>query len=182
VAASEPQPVRTATADLPQWVSERAAAEAGAPAPAEETRPVYAEAVQALVTPQPVVIAPSAPSIETPSRRIEAPRRRAAPVQAGPGRFAVQLGAFSSASAVERAWAQMLKRFGFAELTPLSTTVRLPGRGTLHRLSVAGFADRAAAGRTCRSIQAKGGACFVRTVAGDAPVRWASRYATRRAG
>lgn len=179
------EPVRMASTDLPSWVSERAAAEADAPAPApaEETRPVYAEAVQALVTPQPVVLTASAPAIETPARRFEAPRRRiSAPVQAGPGRFAVQLGAFGSAAAVERAWAQMLKRFGFQELTPLSTTVQLPGRGTLHRLSVAGFASRDAAGRTCRSIQAKGGACFVRTVAGDAPVRWASRYATRRAG
>ena len=185
--APEPQaePVRMASTDLPQWVSERAAAEAQAPAsaPAEETRPVYAEAVQALVTPQPAVLTASAPTIETPARRIEAPRRRAAAsAAAGPGRFAVQLGAFSSPSAVERAWAQMLKRFGFAELTPLSTTVRIPGRGTLHRLSVAGFANRDAAGRTCRSIQAKGGACFVRTVAGDAPVRWASRYASRREG
>jgi hypothetical protein len=76
----------------------------------------------------------------------------------------------------------MLKRFGFAELTPLSTTVQVPGRGTLHRLSVAGFASRDAAGRTCRSIRAKGGACFVRTVAGDAPARWASRYRTARSG
>ncbi|HEX8223561.1 MAG TPA: SPOR domain-containing protein [Allosphingosinicella sp.] len=181
------EPVQMASTDLPQWVSERAAAEAeaaaAAPAPAEETRPVYAEAVQALVTPQPAVLTPSAPAIETPARRFEAPRRRSeAQAQAGPGRFAVQLGAFGSASAVERAWAQMLRRFGFEDLTPLSTTVQMPGRGTLHRLSVAGFASRDAAGRTCRSIKAKGGACFVRTVAGDAPVRWASRYATRRVG
>lgn len=185
IAEPAPEPVRMASTDLPQWVSERAAAEATAPAPApaEETRPVYAEAVQALVTPQPVVMEPSAPSIETPARRFEAPRRRdSAPAQAGTGRFAVQLGAYSSAASVERAWAQMLKRFGFANLTPLSTTVQVAGRGTLHRLSVAGFASRDAAGRTCRSIQAKGGACFVRTVAGDAPVRWASRYATRRVG
>jgi hypothetical protein len=76
----------------------------------------------------------------------------------------------------------MLKRFGFNDLTPLSTTVTVPGRGTFHRLSVAGFASREAAGRTCRSIQAKGGACFVRTVAGDAPVRWASRYSVGRRG
>jgi cell division septation protein DedD len=181
------EPVRTATADLPQWVSERAAAEAAesapAPAPAEETRPVYAEAVQALVTPQPAVLAPSAPSIETPAHRFEAPRRRSeAPVRSGPGRFAVQLGAYSSAASVERAWAQMLKRFGFQDLTPLSTTVRVPGRGTLHRLSVAGFASRDAAARTCSSIRGRGGACFVRTVAGDSPVRWASRYAARRPG
>jgi Flp pilus assembly protein TadD len=183
VAEPASEPVRTATVDLPQWVSERAEAEAAEPAsaPTEETRPIYAEAVQALVTPQPSVITPSAPSIETPAHRFEAPRRRA-PVQAAPGRFAVQLGAYSSAASVERAWAQMLKRFGFEDLTPLSTTVRVPGRGTFHRLSVAGFASRDAAGRTCRSIQAKGGACFVRTVAGDAPVRWAGRYSSGRRG
>jgi Flp pilus assembly protein TadD len=184
VVTAEPQgrPVQTASAELPQWISQRAEAEAAAP-PVEETRPVYAEAVQALVTPQPSVLEASPPAIETPARRFEAPRRAAARSEVtGPGRFAVQLGAYSSASAVERAWAQMLRRFGFADLTPLSTTVRVAGRGTLHRLSVAGFASRDSAGRACRSIQAKGGACFVRTVAGDAPVRWASRYATRRPG
>jgi Flp pilus assembly protein TadD len=191
VAPPEPEPVRSASVELPQWVSERAAAEAAAPAPVpvpvpvpvEATRPLYAEAVQALVTPQPSVLRPSQPAIESPAHRFEAPRRQAArPAAAGPGRFAVQLGAYSSAGSVERAWAQMLRRFGFAELTPLSTTVNVPGRGRLHRLSVAGFASREAAGRTCRSIQAKGGACFVRTVAGDAPVRWASRYRSGRQG
>jgi Flp pilus assembly protein TadD len=173
------EPVQMATSDLPQWVSERAAAEAAAPA--EETRPLYAEAVQALVTPQPSVTAP-ARSIEPLAPRFEAPRRPARAAHSGPGRFAVQLGAYSSPSSVERAWAQMLKRFGFADLTPLSTTVTVPGRGMLHRLSVAGFASREAAGRTCRSIQSKGGACFVRTVAGDSPVRWASRYTGGRRG
>ncbi|HEX8624247.1 MAG TPA: SPOR domain-containing protein [Allosphingosinicella sp.] len=179
--APQAEPVQIATTDLPQWVSERAAAEAAVTAPAEETRPLYAEAVQALVTPQPSVSAP-ARTIEPIAPRFEAPRRPARAVASGPGRFAVQLGAYSSSSSVERAWAQMLKRFGLADLTPLSTTVTVPGRGKLHRLSVAGFASREAAGRTCRSIQAKGGACFVRTVAGDAPVRWASRYATGRRG
>jgi len=179
--APQADPVRMASTELPLWVSERAAAEAAAPAPAEETKPLYAEAVQALVTPQPSATAP-ARATEPLAPRFEARRRPARAVAAGPGRFAVQLGAYSSSSSVERAWAQMLKRFGFADLTPLSTTVSIPGRGTLHRLSVAGFASREAAGRTCRSIQSKGGACFVRTVAGDAPVRWASRYATGRRG
>ena len=178
--AAQPEPAEMASAELPQWVRERAAAEAAAPA--EETRPLYAEAVEALVTPQPSVIAPSR-SMEPPAPRFEAPRRSVrASAAAGTGRFAVQLGAFSSSSSVERAWAQMLKRFGFADLTPLSTTVTVPGRGTFHRLSVAGFDSREAAGRTCSSIRAKGGACFVRTVAGDAPVRWASRYSGGRRG
>jgi Flp pilus assembly protein TadD len=171
--AAQSGPVQIADGELPQWVSERAEAEAAAPA--EVTRPLYAAAVEALVTPQPSVTAP-ARSIEPLKPRFEAPRGQARAAGSGPGRFAVQLGAYSSSTSVERAWAQMLKRFGFADLTPLSTTVSVPGRGTLHRLSVAGFASREAAGRTCRSIQAKGGACFVRTVAGDSPVRWASRY------
>jgi len=183
-AGSEPaaEPVRIAAGELPQWVSERAEAEAGAPASAGETRPLYAGAVEALVASPPNVSSPSR-SVEPIAPRFEAPSRPArAAVQSGPGRFAVQLGAYSSASSVEKAWAQMLRRFGFADLTPLSTTVTVPGRGTLHRLSVAGFASREAAGRTCRSIKAKGGACFVRTVAGDAPVRWAGRYAGGRRG
>jgi Flp pilus assembly protein TadD len=92
------------------------------------------------------------------------------------GRFAVQLGAFRSSANVERAWAQELKRFGFVQLTPFSTTIDVAGKGTLHRLSVAGFTSRAEADRTCRAIRAKGGACFVRAVAGDEPTRWASRY------
>lgn len=180
---AESEPVQIASTELPQWVSQRAAAEAESPAPAEQTRPLYAEAVQALVTPQPSVMPAPAPVVRARAPTFEAPRRRPArAASAGPGRFAVQLGAYSSASSVERAWAQMLKRFGFADLVPLSTTVRVPGRGTLHRLSVAGFASRSAAATTCRSIQAKGGACFVRTVAGDAPVRWASRYAAGRRG
>jgi Flp pilus assembly protein TadD len=181
IAAQQPEPVQMATSDLPEWVSERAAAEAAVTAPVEETRPLYAQAVEALVTPQPSVTA-RARTIEPLAPRFEAPRRSARSAQSGPGRFAVQLGAYSSSTSVERAWAQMLKRFGFSDLTPLSTTVSVPGRGTLHRLSVAGFASREAAGRTCRSIQAKGGACFVRTVAGDSPVRWAGRYSTSRRG
>jgi Flp pilus assembly protein TadD len=180
--AAESEPVRIASSELPQWVSERAEAEAEAPVSAERTKPLYAEAVQALVTPQPSVLESSVPAVEAPQRSFDSPRRQAPAAKSSQGRFAVQLGAYSSPSSVERAWAQMLKRFGFANLTPLSTTVSVPGRGTLHRLSVAGFENREAAGRTCRSIRSKGGACFVRTVAGDAPVRWASRYASARRG
>jgi Flp pilus assembly protein TadD len=178
-AAAQDEPVQIANTELPQWVSERAAAEAAVPV--EETKPLYAGAVEALVTPQPSVSAPPR-AVERLAPRFEAPRRAARTPRSGPGRFAVQLGAYSSSSSVERAWAHMFKRFGFQDLTPLSTTVAVPGRGTLHRLSVAGFASRDAASSACRSIRAKGGACFVRTVAGDAPVRWASRYATGRRG
>jgi Flp pilus assembly protein TadD len=183
-----PAPVQTAQAIVPAWdsapVKDPAPQPAANPA-AEETRPLYAEAVQALVRPNPAVIRASAPI--APLGHFDAPVRHAftravAPASSGPGKFAVQLGSFSSAGNVERAWAQAYKRYGFADHTPLSTTFTLKGRGTFHRLSVAGFDSRDEANRVCRSVQAKGGACFVRAVAGDAPVQWASRYVTTRRG
>lgn len=187
-----PAPVEVAAVEVPQWVpaaSEPVPAPESEPAPepAEETVPVYARAVQTLVTPQPVVLRASAPKIEAPVRSFDSPppraraeRPRAAPTAAG-GRFVVQLGAFSSAAGVERAWASLYKRYGLAERTPLSTTVRIEGKGTFHRLSVSGFDSRAEAAKACQSVKAKGGVCFVRTVAGDAPTRWASRYTGRPA-
>jgi len=180
-AAPAPAPVATAESEVPAWVpaAQAPAAASDRSAPREETAPVYADAVQSLVAPQPALRHRAIPAL-APIRPFTAPARRvlasavAAPA-AGPGRFAVQLGAFSSAAGVERAWAQAYKRFGFQAHTPLSTTVSVGGN-TFHRLSVAGFASRGEADRICRSVHAKGGACFVRAVAGDAPVQWASRY------
>ncbi|MEA3061215.1 MAG: hypothetical protein QOJ94_996 [Sphingomonadales bacterium] len=185
-----PPPVQTAQAVVPDW--DAAPAKDPAPQPtaspaAEDTRPLYAEAVQALVRPNPAVIRASLPV--APVGHFAAPAHRGftravAPARAAsdPGKYAVQLGSFSSAGNVERAWAQAYKRYGFADHVPLSTTFTLPGRGTFHRLSVAGFDSRDEASRVCRSVRAKGGACFVRAVAGDAPVQWASRYVTTRRG
>jgi Flp pilus assembly protein TadD len=183
-----PAPVQTARAVVPDWDSapakDRAPQPVASPA-VEDTKPLYAEAVQALVRPNPAVIRASAPI--APVGHFAAPAHRGftravATVRSDAGKYAVQLGAFSSAGNVERAWAQAYKRYGFADHTPLSTTFTLPGRGTFHRLSVAGFDSRDEASRVCRSVRAKGGACFVRAVAGDAPVQWASRYVTTRRG
>jgi Flp pilus assembly protein TadD len=173
--------------EVPAWVSAAAAPEA-VPAPqpeAENTRPVYAAAVESLVTPQANIVKASAPALQ-PIRSFEpAPAKaKAAPFRAAravaTGRFVVQLGAFGSAPAVERAWASAYKRYGFTDHAPLSTTVKVRG-GTFHRLSVAGFESHNDASRACQKVKSRGGVCFVRAVAGDAPVRWASRYTGRNA-
>jgi Flp pilus assembly protein TadD len=173
--------------EAPAWVS----AAVATPEPelhpeVEETRPVYAAAVESLVTPQANIVKASAPALK-PIRSFEpAPAKvKAAPVRTAAkavatGRFVVQLGAFNSASGVERAWASAYKRYGFSGHAPLSTTVQLRG-GTLHRLSVAGFGSHNDAARACQTVKSRGGVCFVRAVAGDAPVRWASRYSGRSA-
>ena len=168
------QPVQTV--DMAEWVSSAAPQ----PEPEQDTRPVYAAAVEALVTPQPAVIRASAP-VKLASRFELPAAAKVRPAVARTGRFAVQLGAFGSPAAVERAWASAYKRYGFSSQTPLSTMVKLP-KGTFHRLSVAGFASHSEATAVCRTVKAKGGVCFVRAVAGDAPVRWASRYTSNSRG
>jgi Flp pilus assembly protein TadD len=187
--APEAAPVAVAEAvaapGAPAWVS-AAAAEPEPQPDIEESRPVYAAAVESLVTPQANIVKASAPALK-PIRSFEpAPAKvKAAPVRTATkavatGRFVVQLGAFNSASGVERAWASAYKRYGFTAHAPLSTTVKLRG-GTFHRLSVAGFGSHNDAARACQTVKSRGGVCFVRAVAGDAPVRWASRYTGRNA-
>jgi Flp pilus assembly protein TadD len=183
IVAEAPVAVASASSEAPSWTAAVRQAEDPKPLsrPQEVTRPLYAGVVQPLVTAQPAVLR-SGRTLRLRPAGFELPRAAPGRSGAATGHFAVQLGAFSSANGVERAWAQLLKRYGFAQLTPLSTTITIPGKGMLHRLSVAGFDDRAEADRTCRSVRAKGGVCFVRAVAGDAPTQWASRYASARRG
>ncbi|MEA3032455.1 MAG: hypothetical protein QOH86_471, partial [Sphingomonadales bacterium] len=122
-----PAPVQTAQAVVPDW--DAAPAKDPAPQPAanpavEDSKPLYAEAVQALVRPNPAVIRASLPV--APVGHFAAPAHRGftravAPARSasGSGKYAVQLGSFSSAGNVERAWAQAYKRYGFADHIPL---------------------------------------------------------------
>jgi hypothetical protein len=48
-------------------------------------------------------------------------------------------------------------------------------KGLVYRLAVKGFANAEQAKDMCLSLRRAGGSCFVRTVAGDVPVRLASR-------
>ncbi|MDT9597802.1 SPOR domain-containing protein [Sphingosinicella rhizophila] len=177
---SAPEPVQIAAVETVEPVSlpETIGAE-----PKVETVD-YVAAVEALVAPEPALLRTASADIATTVPTFSSPRLqpvRQKPVRTSSGGFVVQIGAYSSAENVERAWAQAYRRYGFSDYQPLSTKIGIPGKGTFHRLSVAGFETRADAARICSTIKAKGGACFVRTVAGDAPVRWASRYSSPRA-
>jgi len=202
-AADAGQPVRLAlaraqsqTIQLAEMTPAEAPAFAPEPIPVVQQEEVirHAHAVQTLtniaapvirasveLSPQAPVFAPTskAPRIAGQTKGARASDPIEAPRRAGIGRYAVQIGAFGTAAQVETAWAQAYKRYDFGHSTPLSTTVDIPGKGKFHRLSVAGFDDRAEADRVCRSVKAKGGACFVRATAGDRPVQWASRYVAR---
>jgi Flp pilus assembly protein TadD len=87
----------------------------------------------------------------------------------------VQLGAFSNRGNVEAAWDKFSKRYpSLANYHPVSATFH-GAKGTVYRLSVKGFASLDEARDLCSTLRGKGKSCFVRNVAGDAPVQFASR-------
>jgi Flp pilus assembly protein TadD len=172
-----------------------------APAPVQaapvtpNAAPVLAFAEPAQVAPaslpEPVFVAPPAEEILPPP---PPPARKVAPIRSAsfvpdstPVRSAVasrsatsstavvQLGAYSSRDRVQVAWNRLSSRFDMVRnYTPVSA--RFDGsKGTFYRLSVKGFESQREAIALCRDVRSAGGKCFVRTVAGDHPVRFASR-------
>lgn len=192
VQAPAPAPIVEAPVAAPAPVVEQVVARAEPrprpiPAAQEIFTPVVSEEPVARITPAAIPAFVPAPRKRGFAARAQANHARANQAQAArsghaqAGGYVVQIGAFSSAAQVERAWAQTQRRHAFSDAyTPLSTTVRIGGKGVMHRLSISGFNSRKAAVQTCLSIRARHGVCFVRAVAGDAPVQWASRY-TRKA-
>jgi len=151
-----------------------------------------AEQVAPAIAPEPAFVAPTAedespppplPPVRktTPMRAASfvpdaAPVRRAVASQAmAKSTAVVQLGAYSSRDRVQVAWNRLSSRFDMVRnYTPVSA--RFSGaKGTFYRLSVKGFESQREAIALCRDVRSAGGKCFVRTVAGDHPVRFASR-------
>jgi len=93
----------------------------------------------------------------------------------GKSPIVVQLGAYQSANRVMAAWNGDAHKFGALKAyLPMSARFA-SAKGTFYRLSVHGFGNIAEAKALCASVRNHGGSCFVRNVAGDAPVQFASR-------
>ena len=90
------------------------------------------------------------------------------------GTFVVQLGAYKNVSQTEAAWQSASGRFRALSGYGAATARIQVKNASLYRLSVSGFATRAAASQICAQVKAAGGDCFVRSVAGDTPLQWAS--------
>ncbi|MBA2918566.1 tetratricopeptide repeat protein [Sphingomonas sp. MAH-20] len=179
--AAPPPPLPLAVADLPA-VETSAVAVPSANVPQVETVAAEAkslftppvqvvhfaprsEIVQAIAGPRPAMAAPK------PAPRVQ----RAVFVQPQGGRYVVQIGAYDSVGVAEDAWGRFARRLpAFRDLTP-STAVFVKDSRTFYRLSVGGFATRATAVSFCETFRTRGGSCFVREQAGDAPLQWAAR-------
>jgi Flp pilus assembly protein TadD len=187
----------------PQPQQPASVAEAAPLPPVDAPAPVVAEAARSLLQPAPrpdveePAAKPEAPVVHAVApkpvpdlpTRFDAPPQPAAFVaisdtvrqaakrvrSTGHSNSVVQLGAYSSPQRVTVAWNQITKRYpALAGYTPMRARFDGP-KGTVWRLSIKGFASRDEASGRCELLQNRGGKCFVRTVAGDAPVQLASR-------
>lgn len=145
--------------------------------------PVMAEAAVSMPDAPAFVAIPPAPP---PPRKAVPLHRASAPAVRPPLRNAmlfrrgnstalVQLGAYGSPERVAAAWNVAAHRFAvLKDYAPMSARFD-SAKGTVYRLSVKGFASDRDARLVCESLRNSGGSCFVRNVAGDAPVQFASR-------
>ena len=91
--------------------------------------------------------------------------------QVGPGDAIVQLGAYRSPQSVDVAWNKLTKRHpALRAYLPLRARFDSP-KGTFYRLSIQGFGNQREAIARCQQLKSRGGQCFVRPFAGDAPVQ-----------
>jgi Flp pilus assembly protein TadD len=170
----------------PAPVDVAAAAPVAEPAPAAAIQSPAAKVAQAAVlapgiAPQVIFAArqevvqplPAIADRVTPARLIATTGAFKAPVAAVPakGNWFVQLGAYDSAGVAKDAWKRATRRYAaLSTHTPAGMAFKAQA-GSFYRLSVGGFARNEALS-LCRSIRARGGACFVRAGAGDQIAQW----------
>jgi len=93
----------------------------------------------------------------------------------GSAQVVVQLGAYNSADRVLAGWNRQTHKYDVLKAyLPMSARFASP-KGVFYRLSVRGFDTVGEANAFCNSLRHKGGKCFVRNLAGDKPVQYASR-------
>lgn len=101
--------------------------------------------------------------------------KASAPRGNGNSAAVVQLGAYGSPERVSQAWDSVAKKYtALRAYTPMSARFA-SSKGNVYRLSVKGFSSVREAQGMCSALKKAGGSCFVRAVAGDAPVQMASR-------
>ncbi len=176
VPAPDPTPVPVAPSRLP------------APAYAVPGKPYRVAHVAQEVTVKTPVVPPSKTRVvavepKAVVKTVTAPAspvRRVAMVKPT-GRFVVQLGAFTKAANVQAAWSKAQSRLAqLASYTPSRSTFSVAD-ASFYRLSVGGFETRTAAVKLCEAIRAKGGTCFVRNSANEAPAQMVVRDAPKPA-
>jgi D-alanyl-D-alanine carboxypeptidase len=171
VAAPVPAPVPAPVAQAPVRApsAEPASIIAAAAAAAASDAPAAYVAMTAFTQRAQIRQQAKAAAVRAPVRRASLPRAT------GNSTSVVQLGAYGSPQRVAAAWNDAARRHSVLRAySPMSARFNSP-KGLVYRLAVQGFGNAEQAKDMCLSLRRAGGSCFVRTVAGDVPVRLASR-------
>jgi cell division septation protein DedD len=115
-----------------------------------------------------------------PHKPAQAAKPRPKPVAAptlrrGGSSSVVQLGAYRTPQYLSAAWNTLTQRYpALRAYLPMRARFDSP-KGTFWRLSIQGFGNEREAIARCQLLRSRGGNCFVRNLAGDAPVQMALR-------
>ena len=168
------QPNIVVEASVPESIPAPVHAVAPAPPPA---RPTIATLAQSAVSEAKAVIASFTHSASVAPKPAVVRRAAVQTVAArrGNSTAVVQLGAYGSPQRVLTAWDGQARKYGALKAyLPMSARFS-SAKGTFYRLSVRGFDNLGQANALCSSLRHQGGTCFVRNLAGDTPVQYASR-------
>jgi Flp pilus assembly protein TadD len=165
-----PAPTEMAQADVPAQVA----------APTGIVYGPYSPVVQAVPERQVRSEAPLIRSNKAPAKKqvivsaSPSPAKSAA-VRVASNTFSVQLGAFSTASNADAAWAKATKSNADLSRYSRAKSRVTVNKASLYRLAVTGFTSREDATRVCAKVQSSGGSCFVRAAGGDTNIRFAQK-------
>lgn len=116
-------------------------------------------------------------AVEAPQTRFATIDRESTRKPKSGGTWFVQLGAYDSAAVAKDAWERAQRRYpAFAGEKPTGMAFK-----SFYRLSVGGY-SRGEANALCRGYRSNGGACFVRTGAGDQTAAWVKAAKVQLAG
>lgn len=182
LAAPDAEPVALAATAISEPIGEPVPVRLADAVPTSLPMPAIGSTVSGI----PALVAAPAPRVPALLRRVAFLPASRPPSQAavapGPvirafdrGGWVVQLGAFSSMASLSNAWTEASRLAPrVATFAPVRGRTSVSG-AVLMRLSVGPVSTRDEATGICRQIKSRGGACFVRQSAGDAPMRWARR-------
>ena len=162
VPAPQPTPAVASAPAAPQSFVAQASSAAAATTAMLENAAHKAEAVVAsFMTKKPAPAKPKA-------------RRFAAAAHRGRSGVVMQIASYRTPQQVSAGWSNLTQRFpALREYLPLRARFDSPN-GTYWRLSIQGFDNQREAIARCNALKSRGGHCFVRGAAGDAPVEFAS--------
>jgi Flp pilus assembly protein TadD len=173
--AAPAAPAKTAFVEAAVSTPAPAPVLAVAPAPPPPRATTMASLAAAAVSEAKAVLASVMPATAPAARPAKPHRAIASAPRRGNSPAVLQLGAYGSPDRVLAAWNKKAHKYGALKAyLPMSAKFASP-KGVFYRLSVKGFASDRDARLTCESLRKQGASCFVRNVAGDMPVQYASR-------